>query len=132
MSNEQISINFERGTLDRFPNFMDCVRSAVYGCGKPFKNIAADLDMSPSYLSQCLAPVQEGQKRTVHFPLEKFPDLLKSIGRPEPRWWLDEAAHENPEKRKERLAAQLDRLLPELEGVLGELKKNNVIPMKKE
>jgi len=50
----QVEINFESGLTDQFPQFRDAVKAAVYGCGRPFKAVAADLDMTSSELSRKL------------------------------------------------------------------------------
>ena len=38
----QVEINFESGLPSQFPYFRDVVKAAVYGCGRPFKAVAAD------------------------------------------------------------------------------------------
>ena len=50
----QLEIKLEGSMLEQFPEFMDVVRESVYGCGRAFKLVAADLDMSVSELSRVL------------------------------------------------------------------------------
>lgn len=48
----QLEIDFTPGLTEQFPHFLDCVKASVYGCGKPFKVVAAEVEMSPSELSR--------------------------------------------------------------------------------
>ena len=67
----QLSLTLEHSLLQQFPDFRDVVRASVYACGRPFKLIAADLDMSLSELSRKLS---ENVSDPVHFPLTRLPD----------------------------------------------------------
>jgi hypothetical protein len=78
----QLAIDFAPGLLEQFPEWMDAVRASVYRCGKPFKAIAADCDMSVSELSRRLAPQGD-----LPFPLDKLPRLIESTGDTLPVQW---------------------------------------------
>ena len=73
----QLSLTLEAGLLQQFPEFRDVVRASVYSCGRPFKQIAADLDMSLSELSRKLS---ENPADPVHFPLTRLPELVRATG----------------------------------------------------
>lgn len=112
---EQFQLDFEPGLIDRYPEFLDCVRSSVYGCGKPFKAIAADLDMSPSTLSQKLADNTDN-----HFPLRRLPELMRATGNMEPIHWLVEKFCDDPEAKHRRNVALVAELLPKLAAMVKE------------
>lgn len=84
---QQVELNFEGGLTDQYPEFKDCVKASVYGCGRPFKAIAADLDMSSSALSRKLA---NNPDDPVHFPLHRLPELLQATSDMRPLYWLVE------------------------------------------
>lgn len=114
-SNRQIELDFEAGLHQQFPDFMDCVRASVYGCGRQFKSIAADLDMSPSSLSRKL---NENPDDNVHFQLRHTPQLLRATGDLRLLYWLVEEFCEPPESRRDRVDAALAELLPKLSSLI--------------
>jgi hypothetical protein len=83
----QVEINFEAGLTEQFPAFRDVVKAAVYGCGRPFKAVAADLDMTSSELSRKLG---DNPNDPVHFPLHLLPELIRATGDKRPVYWLVE------------------------------------------
>lgn len=105
----QLTIDFQPGLLEQFPAFMDCVRASVYGCGRQFKAVAADLDMSVSELSRKLA---ENPADNVNFPLHQLPALVTSTGDPRPVLWLVGKFLNDPEADKKRAMRELSALLP--------------------
>lgn len=109
----QFELDFEAGLLERYPNFLDCVRASVYGCGRPFKAIAADLDLSASALSQKLADQTDN-----HFPLRRLPELVEATKSLLPVFWLVERFCDDPENKKRQNIAQLAKLLPEIERLI--------------
>lgn len=113
----QLNIDFTPGLLEQFPEFRDVVRASVYSCGRAFKAIAADLDMSVSELSRKLA---DNPADPVHFPLCRLPDLVRATGDLRPVYWLIEAFLEDPEAKKQRLISEATdaarRLTALLEG----------------
>ncbi len=110
---DQFELDFEPGLTDRFPEFLDCVRASVYGCGRPFKAIAADLDMSPSALSQKLADNTDN-----HFALRRLPDLMRATNNLEPIYWLVEKFCDDPEQKHRRNVALVAELLPKLAAMV--------------
>ncbi len=109
---DQFELDFEPGLTDRFPEFLDCVRASVYGCGRPFKAIAADLDMSPSALSQKLADNTDN-----HFALRRLPDLMRATNNLEPIYWLVEKFCDDPEQKRRMALAQIPGLIAQLQAV---------------
>lgn len=112
---KQVELNFEGGLTDQFPLFRDCIRSAVYGCGRQFKAVAADLDMSPSKLSRMLA---DNPNDTLNFPLDLLPSLIDATKDKSPIYWLIESFLEDPEQRRNRAVSQIESMLPQLSALL--------------
>lgn len=111
---EQIEISFAPGLTQQFPTFQDCVKASVYDCGRAFKTIAADLDMSASELSRKLA---DNPNDPVHFPVHRLPDLIRATGDVRPLNWLNETFFENAEAKQRRALEELATLargLPDL------------------
>lgn len=111
----QVEINFESGLPEQFPNFRDVVKAAVYGCGRPFKSVAADMDMTSSELSRKLG---DNPNDPVHFPLHMLPDLIRATGDKRPVYWLVETFLEDEDTRRSRAVAQIGDLLPQLQALL--------------
>lgn len=109
----QFELDFEGGLVERYPNFLDCVRASVYGCGRQFKAVAADLDMSASALSQKLADQTDN-----HFALRRLPELLEATKDYTPIFWLVEKYLDDPEAKRRRSLERVAQLLPELQRLL--------------
>lgn len=122
---KQVELSFEAGLTEQFPRFEDCVRASVYSCGRAFKSIAADLDMSVSELSRKLA---DNANDPVHFPLPRLPELIAATGDKRPIYWLIESFLEDPERRRARMLETAEKLIPELVSALKELRAPTVIP----
>lgn len=114
---QQLTINLDQSLKDQFPNWMDVVRAAVYDCGRPFKAIAADIDMSVSELSRRLSPVD-----TLPMTLEDLPKLLKASGDLRPLYWLVEEFLEDDESKTKRAVDTLTKLMPQLEQALRQVR----------
>ncbi len=114
---QQFELNFEPGLTDIFPSFHDCLKASVYGCGKPFKAIAADLDMSSSRLSRMLNEADEG----INFPASRLDELVNITGDRRPIYWLIEKYCADGEARKRQAAATLEALLPRIASALKAL-----------
>lgn len=111
---QQLEIDFTPGLTEQFPEFSDCLKASVYGCGKAFKVVAAELDMSASELSRKLA---NNPADNVNFPAKLIPDLICATGDLMPVHWLIEKFIEQPDAKQRRALdalAQLSRELPEL------------------
>lgn len=113
--NKQIELNFEAGLHQQWPEFMDCVRASVHGCGRQFKQVAADLDLSSSALSRKLA---DNPDDNVHYQLRHFVALLKATGDMRPLYWLVEEFLEPVGSRQEQIDRQLAELLPRIAALV--------------
>jgi hypothetical protein len=113
----QMSINFEAGLLQQFPEFRDVIRASVYSCGRQLKAIAADLDMTSSELSRKLA---DNPNDPVHFPLQLLPELIRATGDKRPVYWLIESFLENPGAKRERAIEQLAQMMPAIQQLLAQ------------
>ncbi len=111
----QMEISFQPGIVDQFPEFLDCIRASVYGCGRQLKAIAADLDMSRSRLSRMLA---HNPDDPLNFPLDRLPDLLAATNDMRPLYWLIEKFLDSPERRRNEALAELARLAPQINMLL--------------
>ncbi len=112
----QVEINFEAGLTEQFPQFRDVVKAAVYGCGRAFKLVAADLDMTSSELSRKLG---DNPNDPVNFPLHMLPELIRATGDKRPVYWLVESFLEDEDTRRARAVAQMAEILPRLQALLN-------------
>lgn len=119
VSGLQVEIDFRPDLLERFPEFRDVVRASVYGCGRAFKAVAADLDMSVSELSRKLA---ENPNDPVHFPLNRLPELLSATGDLQPLYWLLARFTESDAHKQRRVLDELNRLMPHLQSLLKSIR----------
>jgi len=111
----QFEINFEAGLVEQFPEFRDVIKASVYSCGRPFKAIAADMDMSVSELSRKLA---DNPNDPVNFPVHRLPELVGATGDRRPIYWLIEAFLEDPAHRRQHVLSKIEALLPELQALV--------------
>ncbi len=116
----QLSLDIDPGILEQFPDFRDAVRASVYSCGRAFKAVAADLDMSVSELSRKLS---DNPNDPVHFPYHRLPDLIRATGDVRPVHWLIAAFMESQETKKNRAIDQLSALLPQIHSALKAAKE---------
>lgn len=117
-SPDQLSIDFTPGLLEQFPQWADVVRASVYGCGKPFKAVASDLDMTVSDLSRKLA---NNPGDPAHFPLDRLPELLAATGDTRPVQWLVLRFLRDPEAHRKQALATIAQLAPVLERAMAAL-----------
>lgn len=120
----QLTFNLEASLVQQFPEFRDCVRASVYSCGRAFKAIAADLDMSVSELSRKLA---DNPNDPVHFPLHRLPELIRATGDKRPALWLLEAFLDDPDTRRRHAVDRLEQLIPEIAGLVNEARQHPVL-----
>lgn len=113
----QLSLTLENSLPQQFPDFRDVVRASVYDCGRQFKAIAADLDLSVSELSRMLANNPADPR---NFPLERLPELITATGDKRPVLWLVEAFLDDPAARKQHAVDRIEALLPELAAMVKE------------
>lgn len=111
----QLSIPLDPGLTQQFPEFRDVVRASVYSCGRAFKAVAADLDMSVSELSRKLS---DNVHDPVHFPLYRLPDLVRATGDKRPVLWLVETFLDDPVARKQHAVDRIASMLPELAALV--------------
>lgn len=113
----QLSLTLEGSLVHQFPSFLDMVRASIYNCGRQFKAIAADLDLSVSELSRMLA---ENPTDPRYFPMTRLPELVRATGDKRPILWLVESFLDDPEARKLHAVDRLSALLPELTALVTE------------
>lgn len=111
----QLEITFEAGIRERHPEFGDCLKASVYGCGRAFKAVAADLDMSASELSRKLA---QNPNDPVNFPAQRLPELMQATKNLDPLYWLIEEFIEGAADRRARAKAELAALLPRIVALM--------------
>lgn len=100
----QLEIDFTPGLTEQFPKFLDCVKASVYGCGRQFQLVAADLDMSSSKLSRMLADNPEDK---INFPVKLLPQLVEATGDLMPIYWLIEKFVEGQDAKQRRVMQKL-------------------------
>ena len=110
-----MGLDIDPGILDVYPDFRDVVKASVYSCGRAFKAIAADLDMSVSELSRKLS---DNPNDPVHFPYHRLPDLLRATGDVRPVYWLIATFIESDDVKKKRAIDHLVKLMPQLQAAL--------------
>jgi hypothetical protein len=114
---QQLTIKLENSLTQQFPNWMDVVRASVYDCGRPFKAIAADIDMSVSELSRRLSPVD-----TLSLSIEDLPRIMRATGDIRPLHWLVESFIEDDDSKQKRVVDQIAKLLPQIQGLLNQVR----------
>lgn len=118
MTGPQLVLDYDGGLLDQFPEFLDVVRASVYDCGRAFKAIASDLDMSSSKLSRLLA---DNPSDPVHFPLHRLPQLLEATHDMRPVYWLCEQFLRDSSERQASDLARLREMMRQTEPILARL-----------
>lgn len=113
--NNQIELDYEGSLLDQFPVWRDVVVASVYSCGRPFKQIAADLDMSVSELSRKL---NHNPDDKVEFPLPRLDELLHATGDIRPVFWLIEKFVQDGTVRKKQAMNELLKMLPHIHDLV--------------
>lgn len=116
----QVEIDFVGGLTEQFPEFKDAIKASVYSCGRPFKSIAADLDMSVSELSRKLA---DNPNDPINFPLKSLPELIRSTGDKRPIYWLIESFLEDKSVKRQRAMDELTGMLPQIAQLLKAAKE---------
>lgn len=116
MTISQIDLNFEGGLVDQFPRWKDMVKASVYDCGRAFKAIAADLDMSVSELSRKLA---DNPNDPVNFPLDRLTELIEATEDYRPILWLAEKYLDDAESKRKRA---IDHIVSQLPALMQALK----------
>ena len=113
-----MTIDLDQSLTQQFPEFMDAVRASVYDCGRPFKAIAADLDMSVSELSRRLAPNGD-----IPFVLADLPKLIYATDDKRPVAWLVAKFFVDDDAKKKMAVDQLTKLMPQIHSLLATVSK---------
>lgn len=113
--NFQVELPLEQSLVDQFPEFRDAVRASVYSCGRAFKSVAADLDMSVSELSRKL---NDNPNDPVHFPVHRLPELIRATGDLRPVYWLVEKFIEDDEEKTKRAIREISEMMPRMAQLL--------------
>jgi hypothetical protein len=72
MKDQQLTLNFKAGLSDCYSSCREYTQSLVHNQGRPVKNIAADMDFSPSQLGRKLAQSPGDSARFTLDDLENF------------------------------------------------------------
>ncbi|TAK45241.1 MAG: hypothetical protein EPO27_10500 [Betaproteobacteria bacterium] len=123
----QLSFTLESSLVQQFPDFRDVIKASVYSCGRAFKAIAADLDMSVSELSRKLT---DNPADPVHFPVHRLPELVRATGDKRPILWLVESFLDDPDLRKQHAVDRIEQLVPELLALVKEARAADAQPLK--
>lgn len=107
----QLSIAFQPGTLEQYPDFMEVIRAAVLNSRRKRGELAADCDMSPSHFSRTIHESGDLALRARDLPalLDALPDTRHLI-----LDWIVERWLDAPGDKVERAAAVVERALPAL------------------
>lgn len=111
----QVELSLEAGLLEQFPAFRDVLRASVYGCGRPFKHIAADLDVSPSKLSRMLA---DNPHDPIHFPADRLADLISATDDTRPVLWLAARFLVDADLVRKQALVDLAAMVPRLQALI--------------
>lgn len=114
---QQLTIKLEISLKQQFPDWMDVVRASIYDCGRPFKAIAADLDMSVSELSRRLSPSD-----SLNLSCEDLPKIVQATGDLRPIYWLVETFLEDDDSKRQRAIDQLSKMLPQIHNLLAQVR----------
>lgn len=108
---DQLTLDFEPGLTERFPNIEDVLVASVYSGKKPHKTIAYDLDESPSSLTRKV-------KGDLEFPVSKLPALIESTEDTTIIHWLIEKFLVDSSETREAALKQLAAMVPEIQALL--------------
>ncbi len=112
----QLTLDFDPGVRERFPQFEDTLVHVVYSGLKPQKSIAYDIDESPSSLARKV-------KGDLAFPAHKLPDLIRSTEDLTPLYWLiEEFLGEDAGDRDETMA-EVERHMAAIQALMDKQKR---------
>lgn len=83
----QLTLNFEAGLTDAYATCREYVATRVHQLGKLQKQVAADMDLSPSHLSRKLA---QSPNDSMAFTLDNLEDYIATQGDVQPIYYLVE------------------------------------------
>lgn len=107
--NEQLTIDFNPDVTRAYARCVDYIAARVHQLGVPQKAVAADLDMSPSQLSQKLGPTDQSSAR---FTLDDLEHYLITTNDMEPLKYLigKHLVKGNPDELRKQIAELQARL----------------------
>lgn len=107
----QLSIAFQPGTLEQYPEFDEVIRAAVLTSRRKRSEVAADCDMSPSQFARVIHESGDLALKARDLPalLDALPDTRHLI-----LDWVVERWLDAPGDKVERVAAVVERALPAL------------------
>lgn len=76
---KQLAIDFDPDITKAYSRCVDYVSARVHQQGVPQKAIAADMDLSPSQLSQKLGPISQSSARFTLDDLEHYTEVTKDL-----------------------------------------------------
>lgn len=117
----QFELNFDAGLTTRFKKFSDCLIASVYSSNVQFKNIAADLDMSPPDFSQKLNPDYLKKNFSIHL----LPELLEATGDLTPVYWLVEKFCQDADAQQRQAVNEFLAALPKFLAIAEQLKEHH-------
>lgn len=109
---KQLQINFEPSITEAYNRATDYVAARIHQQHRPQKSIAADMDLSPSQLSQKLGSIENSSAR---FTLDNLEDYVSCTGDVEPLLYLvakyiDKGSEDDLRKQIDALQAQLKKV----------------------
>lgn len=107
----QLTLDFEPGLVERFSSARECVAQGIYQRG--LKRVAGDLDQAPGNLS-----VQLSDDPTRHFSLDSFERYLETSGDMTALYYLCEKFLGDKRNGKQAALEQIQALGPELLALL--------------
>ena len=110
----QLTMNFEASLVTSYATCRDYVAARVHQIGKTQKEIAADMDLSPSQLSRKLA---QGDADSARFTLDDLENYVRVTGDIEPVLYLagKYVASRAPDELRRQIA-ELQKRLNEVEA----------------
>lgn len=111
VSSTQMTLNFEPGLTEKYPNLLDCVRAAAYSHRNPLKTIAMDMDLTLSELSRKLSGNPDDPR---HFNVEDLERFIVATGDVSMIHWLIERFLQDEKLRQDRALQELAKQLPNI------------------
>lgn len=112
---EQLTLSFEPGISRRYRSLHALCAARVYHAG--LDNVARDVDMAPSNLSQALAIREEGEKPGRRFGVEELEKFIEKYQDFEPIFYLvDKFLKDQKAIGKAQLLSRCSSALAELQA----------------
>ena len=111
----QLTLDFQPGLSELYPNALACVDAQIKSSGKPLKTIAADMDLSSSELSRKLAHNPHDVR---HFTLHDLESYITSTGDTTPVLYLAQKYCVDTRTKREQATSALVHMLPQVMALL--------------